>query len=98
MGHCLASDAYTQRFDDAIQDIPHKYKCVDDTLLHDDCIWQAFWYTYDFLVTCTQDGITLKLEKWLSRWKVDFVGFLGWKSYKPTTECLSAIREFLMFP
>ena len=32
MGHCSASDAYTRRFDDAIQDIPRKFKCVDDTM------------------------------------------------------------------
>ena len=35
MGHCAAGDAYMKRFGDAIQDIPRKFKCVDDTLLYD---------------------------------------------------------------
>ena len=38
MGHCSAGDAYTKRFDDAIQGIGRKYKCVDDTLLYDSLI------------------------------------------------------------
>ena len=98
MGHCSASDAYTRRFDDAIQDVPRKYKCVDDTLLHDSSVEEAFWHTYDFLVTCAEKGITLKPEKFqFCRREVDFVGFhLGWDSYKPTEDSLAAIRRFPM--
>ena len=98
MGHCSASDAYTRRFDDAIQDIPRKYKCVDDTLLHDSSVEEAFWHTYDFLARCAEKGITLKPEKFkFCRREVDFVGFhLGWDSYKPTAESLAAIRHFPM--
>ena len=98
MGHCSASDAYTRRFDDAIQDVPRKYKCVDDTLLYDSSIEEAFWHTYDFLVTCAKKGITLKPEKFqFCRREVDFVGFhLGWDSYKPTENSLAAIRSFPM--
>jgi len=30
MQHCSAGDTYTKRFDDAIMDMPRKYKCIDD--------------------------------------------------------------------
>jgi len=66
MGHCSAGDAYTKRLDDAIQDLPRKYKCVDDTLLHDLSVEEAFWHTYDFLEMSAKAGVTLKLEKFSS--------------------------------
>ena len=98
MGHCSAGDAYTKRFDDAIQGIVRKHKCVDDTLLYDSSIEEAFWHTYEFLATCAAKGITLKPEKFqFARREVDFVGFrLGWDEYKPTDERLAAIRNFRM--
>ena len=90
MGHCSATDAYTKRFDDAISDFPRKHKCVDDTLLYDASIEQAFWHTYDFLERCARRGITLKPEKFVfCRREVEFVGFhLGWEAYKPTEDRL----------
>lgn len=63
MEHCSASEAYTKRLDDTIQDIPRKYKCEDDTLLYDTCVEDAFWHTYEILETCAGARITLKLEK-----------------------------------
>jgi len=54
MGHCAAQDAFTKRFDDAITDIPRKLKCVDDTLLYDQNVAEAFWHTYEFLETCAE--------------------------------------------
>ena len=98
MGHCSAGDAYTKRFDDAIQGIPRKYKCVDDTLLFDSSVEAAFWHTYEFLATCAEKGITLKPEKFqFARREVDFVGFrLSWDDYKPTSERLAAVRNFQM--
>lgn len=98
MGHCFAGDAYVKRFDDAIQGITRKYKCVDDTLLHDSSVEEAFWHVYDFLATCAAKGITLKPEKFqFARREVDFVGFrLGWDEYRPTDERLAAIRGFHM--
>lgn len=98
MGHCSASDAYTRRFDDAIQDIPRKYKCVDDTLLYDISVEDAFWHVYELLDTCAKSGITLKPEKFrFCRREAEFVGFhLGWDHYQPTPERLAAIRDFPM--
>lgn len=33
-------------FNDAIMDLPWKYKCVDDTLLYDTIMEEAFWQVY----------------------------------------------------
>lgn len=98
MGHCSASDAYTRRFDEAIKDIPRKFKCVDDTLLYSTSVEEAFWHAYTFLETCARGGITLKPEKFsFCKREVDFVGFrVDWETYQPTTERLSAIKEFAM--
>ena len=98
MGHCSASDAYTRRFDEAIQDVPRKYKCVDDTLLYATSVEEAFWHVYHFLETCAHAGITLKPEKFsFCRKEIDFVGFrLSWETYQPAAERLSAIRGFSM--
>ena len=63
MGLCSSTDAYTRKFDDAIEHIPRKLKCVDDVLLYDCNIENAFWHTYQFLETCSQKGITLNPEK-----------------------------------
>ena len=98
MGHCAAPDAYTRRFDDAIAGIPRKFKCVDDTLLFDSSVEDAFWHTYDFLETCAMRGVTLNPEKFrFCRRQVDFVGFhVGWDAYRPTEERLAAIKNFDM--
>ena len=98
MGHCSASDAYTRRFDDAIEGVPRKFKCVDDTLLYDSSVEESFWHVYDFLSICSSKGITLKPEKFkFCRREVEFVGFdVGWDSYRPSEDCLSAIRKFSM--
>lgn len=42
MGHCSAGDAHVKQFDDAIQGITRKYKCVDDTLLYNSSVEEAF--------------------------------------------------------
>ena len=98
MGHCAAGDAYTKRFDDAIIDLPRKYKCIDDTLLYDTGVEEAFWHVYDFLEVCAKAGVTLKPEKFrFCHREVDFVGYhLAWDTYKPTEERLTAIRDFQM--
>ena len=97
-GLCSSSDAYTRKFDDAIEHIPRKLKCVDDVLLYNSNVEQAFWHTYQFLETCAQKGITLHPKKFrFCRREVDFVGYhIGWEAYYPTEERLSALRSFNM--
>ena len=98
MGHCAAPDAYTRRFDDTIAGIPRRLKCVDDTLLFDASVEDAFWHAYSFLETCGVKGVTLKPEKFkFDRREVDFVGFhVCWDANKPTEERLVAVRNFSM--
>ena len=98
MGLCSSTDAYTRKFDDVIEHIPRKLKCVDDVLLHDTSVEQAFWHTYEFLETCAQKGITLNPEKFkFCCREVEFVGYhIGWEAYYPTEERLEALRSFTM--
>ena len=98
MGLFSSTDAYTRKFDDVIEHIPRKLKCVDDVLLYDSSVENAFWHTYQFLETCAQKGITLNPEKFkFCRREVEFVGYnVGWESYGPTEERLSAIKDFNM--
>ena len=62
MGLCSSTDAYTRKFDDAIEPAERKLKGVDDVLLYDHNIENAFWHTYQFLETCAEKGITLNPE------------------------------------
>lgn len=98
MGHSAAGDAYTKRFDDAIADLPRKYKCVDDTLLYDTNVEEAFWHTYNFLEVFAKAGVTLKPEKFqFCRREAAFAGYhLGWDTYEPTAERLAAVKDFTM--
>lgn len=85
-GHCAVGDAYTKRFNNTIVDLPRKYKCINDTLLYDTSVEEAFWHTYDFLEVYAKAGVTLKPEKFqFCRKEVAFVGYhLGWDKYYPT--------------
>ena len=98
MGHVSASDAYTRRYDDAVIDVERKFKCVDDVLLYDSSVEQAFWHCWSYLETCGKAGVTLSPDKFrFCRREVEFVGFnLGWNSYAPATGRLAAISHFPM--
>ena len=98
MGHSSASDAYTKRYDDAVLDIPRKFKCVDDVLLYDSSVEQAFWHCWEYLETCARARITLSPDKFsFCKKEVDFVGYrLGWESYRPSPEKLASIASFPM--
>ena len=98
MGLCSSTDAYTRRFDDAIEHIPRKLKCVDDVLLYSHSVESALQQAYQFLKTCEEKGITLNPNKFkFCRREVEFVGYnVGWESYGPTEERLAAIKTFNM--
>jgi hypothetical protein len=93
-----SGDAYTRRFDEAIDDVPRKEKIVDDCLLHDETIEQAFFHTFDFLLACAKAQITLSLEKFqFCCREVEFAGYhLGWENYTPSASTIAAIQEFPM--
>ena len=42
-GFLGASNLYTRQYDQIIKDIDHKVRCVDDTLLYDPSIEEAFF-------------------------------------------------------
>ena len=72
-GHVSSGDGYTSAYDDIIKDVSRKKKIVDDTCLYDTDI-----ETFDYLVLCAENGITLNPVKFkFCRREVDFVGYLS---------------------
>ncbi|XP_069972259.1 uncharacterized protein [Penaeus vannamei] len=90
-----AGDIYAHRFDEIICDVPRKVKSVDDTLLWDDSIEDAFWHTFDYLFLCANNGITINPENFVfSRTSVDFAGLsITETSITPSVDMLQAIRD-----
>jgi hypothetical protein len=99
-GHMSSGDAYTRRYDDIIADVPRKHKIVDDVLLHDFSIKQAFHHTYDYLAICREKGITVNPDKFkFAEKEVDFCGFtIGWENFSPSMKTISAIKDYPMPP
>lgn len=93
-----AGDAYCHRYDTIIEDIPRKSKIVDDTILYDFDIEQAFFHVFDYLIRCGENGITLNPEKFeFCQKELSFAGYLiGWESFRPSDEMISAIQSFPM--
>ena len=91
-----SGDKYTSRYDSIIQAIPRKLKCVDDTLLYDKSIEDAFFHTFDYLVTCAKHGITINASKFqFCKKEINFAGFLITPTgIKPSESTLKAIKEF----
>ena len=77
-------------------DIPHKTKCVDDTLLWSNSIEEAFFQTTEWLDTCGRNGITLNPDKFVfAKQTVDFAGFtITPTSVRPCSKFLKAIESF----
>lgn len=97
-GLCSAGDAYNRRVDEILIDVPRKCRLVDDTLLYDDNITEAFFHAFDLLCTCAMNGITLNPTKFkFGKKTVDFCGYtLGWDKFFPSRNTLSSIRDFPM--
>ena len=97
-GFSGSGDIYTRRYDDIISDVPRKGKIVDDTLLYDSTITEAFHHTFDYLKLCAENGITLNPKKFrFCRREVEFCGYLvGWEGFRPCDEMISAIKNFPM--
>ena len=97
-GHLASGDAYTRHYNDIISDVPRKHKIVDDVLLYDKGIEEAFYHVFDYLYLCGENGITIHPGKFkFAQSQVDFVGYsVGWDDYKPSDDMLSAIRNFPM--
>ena len=59
-GYLAAGDAYTCRFDEILSTLPRKQKVVDDCLLYDYSIAQAFWHAWDFLELCAKHQLNFQ--------------------------------------
>ena len=61
-GFLASGDPY-----DAIEYIPRKIKIIDDTLLYDKNIEDAFFHTWDYLHLCATAGIVINDKKFKFR-------------------------------
>ena len=51
-GYLASGDTYTRRYHEIIKNDPHKIKIVDDTLLFNKNIEDAFYHTLDYSLLC----------------------------------------------
>ena len=95
-GYVASGDAYTRRYDEIIKDIPRKIKVVDDTLLYDKTIKDAFYHTLDYLSLCEANGIVINKDKF--QFCQDVVQFGGLQitstGVTPSNDLLNAISSF----
>ena len=74
-GFVAAGDAYTRRYDEIIDGVERKVKIVDDTLLYDKSIEQAFYHMWDYLTLCANNGVVVNAKKFkFCQNTVDFAG------------------------
>ena len=95
-GYHGTGDAFTRRFDDITADEERYVRCIDDGLLYDSDIEEAFWHTFNHLKLCADNGVTLNKEKFkFGRETVEFAGFdVTTEGYKPSQRIINAIRDF----
>ena len=95
-GYLASGDAYTRRYDEIIKEVPRKVKIVDDTLLFDNNIKEAFYHILDYLLLCEKNGIVLNKEKF--QFCQDVVQFAGLQitstGVTPSDSLLNAISNF----
>ena len=91
-----SGDGYTKRTDDIIAGFPRKTKCIDDSLLYDPSIEQAFWHAIDFIILCNTNGMIFNMEKFrFAEEELDFAGFtVTMDGIKPTKQMISALEGF----
>ena len=95
-GFLASGDGYTQRFDSIIADFKNKVKCIDDTLMWEKGIEEAFFQNCQWLDLCGQNGITLHPKKFqFAQDVVDFSGLtVTSESIKPQQKFLDSILQF----
>ena len=95
-GFVASGDAYTSRYDDIIKDVPRKVKIVDDTLLYDNTIQEAFFAAWDYFSLCANNGIVLNISKFkFCRKTVDFADLsITPTGPVPSEKIMSAIKNF----
>ena len=56
-GYLAFRNAYTWRYNKVIKDIPHRLKIVDDILVFNYNIEDAYNHTFQYLLCCTEEEI-----------------------------------------
>ena len=95
-GFLASGDTYTRRYDDIIQDVPRVVKIVDDALLYDESIEDAFYHTFDYLTLGAKNGIVFNKGKFqFCQEDVNFGGLrLTADGVAPSQTMLTAIMDF----
>jgi len=95
-GFLASGDGYTRRFDEIIQDVPRKTKCVDGTAMWDTELEEHWWRVIDFLDLLGKNGIVLNEKKFqFALREVDFAGFkVTERGIQPLEKFIAAIRDF----
>ncbi|KAK3875649.1 hypothetical protein Pcinc_019503 [Petrolisthes cinctipes] len=96
MGFLASQDAYTQRYDAIITDVPRKTKCVDDTIMWDTDLKEHWWRVIDYLELLGRNGVILNPAKFqFASTEAEFAGFQITKTgVKPLPKYLNAIATF----
>ena len=94
----LISSGDCGRYGQILEEVPRKHRVVEDTLLHDFSIREAFFHVFNFLTTCLKNGVTLNPTKFkFARKEIEFLGYnIGWEKYCPSEAMLRSIKEFPM--
>ena len=95
-GFLASGDAYTSRYDQVITGVRDKIKIVDDVLLYDSNIEDAFYHTFDYLVLGYQNGIVFNIPKFtFCEINVEFAGLsITAQGVAPAKSMLTAILNF----
>ena len=95
-GFHASGDAYTKRFDAITSGTPRYTRCIDDSLLWDDGIEDAFWHTMHYIKKCADNGIVFNPAKFVfAQDELEFAGFhLTAEGYKPPKRIIDAIQNF----
>ena len=94
-GYLASGDAYTRQFDELMKDVCQKIK-IDDTLLYNHSIDEAFYHMWNFLQLCVDNDIVINASKFkFCRQTVEFAGSqITPTGIAPSEKLLVAIKEF----
>ena len=95
-GSAVSGDAYARRYDEIIEDVERKTKCVDDTALWDSDLEEHWWRMINFVELVGRNGVVLNFEKFqFAHRDIEFAGFqISDTTVKPLEKYLRAILDF----
>ena len=96
LGFFASGDVYTHRLDGIIEKIPRKVKIVDDTLLYDNSIEEAFFHICDCLTVFAENRVVANSKKFqIYKDTIDFAGStITPTRVAPSDRMLSSITNF----